>query len=126
MKTTNYNWNFSVLTFGGTIPFLFQYHSKQLTTMSLPSHQQVPKHIKQEELQRNRRMQGLSVGHILELIENLECEIALLKIRIQQVISNEEIEQDILVDNIAYLGGSTDQDSILVVDAEIIKEDAKP
>ena len=70
-------------------------------------------------------MQGQSVGHIFELIENLEREIALLKILVQQAISDEEIGQDILVDDVAYLGGSTDQDSILV-DAEIIEEDAKP
>jgi hypothetical protein len=82
--------------------------------------------MKQEALQqRIRRMQGQSVGHIFELIENLKREIDLLKILVQQVISNEEIKQEILVDNVAYLGGSTDQDSILV-DAEIIKEDAKP
>jgi hypothetical protein len=70
-------------------------------------------------------MRGRSVGHIVELIENLKREIALLKILVQQAISDEEIEQDILVDYVAYLGGSTNQDSILV-DAEIIEEDAKP
>jgi hypothetical protein len=67
-------------------------------------------------------VRGRSVGHIFELIENLKQEIALLKILVQQAIRDEEIGQDILVDNVAYLGGSTDQDSILV-DAEII---AKP
>jgi hypothetical protein len=64
-------------------------------------------------------MRGRTVGHIFELIENLEREIVLLKILVQQAISDEEIGQG------AYLGGSTDQDSVLV-DAEIIKEDAKP
>ena len=70
-------------------------------------------------------MRGRTVGHIFELIENLEREIALLKVLVQQAISDEEIGQDILVDDVAYLDGSTDQDSILV-DAEIIEEDAKP
>jgi hypothetical protein len=70
-------------------------------------------------------VRGQTVGHIFELIENRKCEITFLKILIQQVISNEEIRLDILVDDVAYLGGSTSQDSILV-DAEIIKEDAKP
>ena len=70
-------------------------------------------------------MQGQSVGHIFELIEDLEWEIALLKALVEQAISDKEIKQDILVDNVAYLGGSTNQDSILV-DVEIIKEDAKP
>jgi hypothetical protein len=70
-------------------------------------------------------MRGQSVGHIFELIENLECEIALLKLLVQQAISNKEIGQDILVDNVACLGGSTDQDRILV-NAEIIKGDTKP
>jgi hypothetical protein len=68
---------------------------------------------------------GRTVGHIFELIENLERKITLLKILVQQAISDEEIGQDILIDDVAYLGGSTNQDSILV-DAEIIEEDAKP
>jgi hypothetical protein len=58
-------------------------------------------------------------------IENLESEIALLKILVQQTISDKRIGQDILVDNVVYLGGSTDQDSILI-NTEIIEEDAKP
>jgi hypothetical protein len=70
-------------------------------------------------------MRGRTVGHIFELFENLEREIALLKVLVQQAISDEEIGQDLIVDDIAYLGGSTDQDSILV-DAEIVKDDAKP
>jgi len=68
-------------------------------------------------------MRGRSVAHIFEVIENIEREIALLKDLVQQAISDEEIGQDILVDDVAYLGG--DQDSILV-DAEIIEDDAKP
>jgi hypothetical protein len=68
-------------------------------------------------------MRGRSVAHIFEVIENLEREIALLKALVQQAISDEEIGQDILVDDVAYLGG--DQDSILV-DAEIVEDDAKP
>jgi hypothetical protein len=68
------------------------------------------------------RMKRRTVGHIFALIENLEQEIALLKILVQQAISDEEIGQDILVDDVAYLDH---QDSILV-DAEIIEEDTKP
>ena len=70
-------------------------------------------------------MKGLTVGHIFELIEDLEREIALLKVLVQQAISDEAIGQDIRVDDVAYVGGRTDQHSILV-EAEIIKEDTKP
>jgi hypothetical protein len=73
-----------------------------------------PVNIKQEELQRNHHMRGQTVGHIFELIEDLKREIALLKALVQQAISDKEIKQDILVDDVAYLGGSTDQDRILV------------
>jgi hypothetical protein len=70
-------------------------------------------------------MRGCTVGHIFEIIENLERKIALCKAIVQQAISDEEISQDILVDNAAYLGGSANQDSILV-DAENVEGDAKP
>ena len=70
-------------------------------------------------------MRGQTIDHIFELIENLEREIALLKVLVQQAVSDDKIGQDILVDDVAYLYSSTDQDSILV-DAEIIEEDAKP
>jgi predicted amino acid racemase len=69
-------------------------------------------------------MRGRTLSHIFELIENLEREVALLKILIQEAVRDEEIGHDILVANVAYLE-STDQDSILV-DAEIIEDDTKP
>jgi Ser-tRNA(Ala) deacylase AlaX len=68
-------------------------------------------------------MKGRTATHILELIENLEREIALLKTLVHQAISDDEIGQDILIDA-EYLDDS-DQDSILV-DAEVVVEDTKP
>jgi hypothetical protein len=82
-------------------------------------------HSTDKELGRNCRMRERTVGHIFEIIENLEREIALLKALVQQAISDKKISQDILVDDVAYLGGSTDQESIRV-DAEIVEDDAKP
>jgi hypothetical protein len=71
-------------------------------------------------------MQGQALDHIFELIENIERKIALLKILVQQAISDKGIGQDILVDDIAYLSGGTDQEDSILVDAEIIEDDAKP
>jgi hypothetical protein len=55
-------------------------------------------------------MSGQTICHIFEHIENLKREIALLKKLIQQAIGNKKIEQDILVDDVAYLEGAN-QDS---------------
>ena len=52
-------------------------------------------------------MQGQALDHIFELIENLKCEIVLLKLLVQQAVSAEEIGQDILVDDVAYLSSAT-------------------
>jgi hypothetical protein len=72
-------------------------------------------------------MRGQALDHIFELIENIEREIALLKILVQQAISDKKgIGQDILVDDVAYLSGGTDQEDSILVDAEIIEDDAKP
>ena len=71
-------------------------------------------------------MRGQAVDHIFELIENLEREIALLKLLVQQAVSDEDIGQDIIVDDVAYLSNSPDQEDSILVDAEIIEEDAKP
>jgi hypothetical protein len=71
-------------------------------------------------------MRGQAIDHIFELIENLEREIALLKILVQQAISDEDIGQDILVDDVAYLSGGTDREDSILVDAEIVEDDAKP
>jgi hypothetical protein len=72
-------------------------------------------------------MRGQAIDHIFDLIENLEREIALLKILVQQAISDEdEVGQDILVDDVAYLSSGTAQEDSVLVDAEIVEEDAKP
>ena len=68
-------------------------------------------------------MQGQALDHIFELIENIEHEIALLKILVQQAISDKGIGQDILVDDVAYLSGGTDQEDSILVDAETSKKD---
>ena len=71
-------------------------------------------------------MRGQAINHIFDLIENLEREIALLKILMQQAISDKEIRQDILVDDVAYINSGTDQEDSILVDAEIVADDSKP
>jgi hypothetical protein len=71
-------------------------------------------------------MREQTFGHIFETIENIEQEIALLKLLVQQAVSDDATGGDILVDDVAYLGGSTDQDSILVDAAIIVEADNRP